>query len=336
MWAFYLPLFLYFLWNGLKNKHFFFFTNVNRGYDPFGGLFLDDKVSVMEKIPAELRAKSRVLPKGSSLHGFELDFDLPIVLKPVNGERGKGLIFIENEFQLQLYGQNSFDEGYIIEEYIDLPCEFGIFTYWNPDLLRYKISSITEKRYFKVKGDGYSTLNELILKSERGMVFYDEIISLLQFLPDYIPKIGEILVLHTQGNHSKGTEFINRNSHINERIEVHFNAILKEIEVFEYGRFDIKCKDWGALEGRSELKIIEFNGISAEPTHIYDSKNGFFHSLSDFAQHWNYLEDISKYRLKQGIKPQSVQVILKKIWIKCLKNNRKFYYIFVPHKTQQN
>ncbi|HEY1047866.1 MAG TPA: hypothetical protein VGF79_15605, partial [Bacteroidia bacterium] len=74
MWAFYLPLFFHFIYKGLKNRDLFFFTNVNRRLDDYGGLFFDSKQVIDKKIPIAYRAEHIFLKKGQSLNIEDLKF----------------------------------------------------------------------------------------------------------------------------------------------------------------------------------------------------------------------------------------------------------------------
>ena len=48
------------------------------------------------------------------------------------------------------------------------------------------------------------------------------------------------------------------------------------------------------LENDSDFKVLEINGIMAEPTHIYDAKKGsYFKALKAIRNHWKSLFEIA-------------------------------------------
>jgi hypothetical protein len=74
-------------------------------------------------------------------------------------------------------------------------------------------------------------------------------------------------------------------------------------------------------EGLKNIKIIEFNGIAAEPIHIYDSSVGYFKSLNQFRSHWQYLFRLSKRRKIEGVVAHSSKKTIEKIWRKLIRKN---------------
>lgn len=320
MWAFYFPLFFIFVYKGLKNRNLFFFTNVNKNLDEFGGLFFDSKRVIDKKIPLEYRADHVLVEKGQHFGHEELKFSFPIIIKPDQGERGRGVIKINFQEELSAYFNLPAQEDLLIQPYIDWENEYGVFMAINPVNLKYEILSLTQKKYFSVTGDGKLNIEELIRQSNRGLVFYDEIITRCKLDLSQIPENGKTIVLHTQGNHSKGTEFIDISHKISSSMTRSFGNFLKGLDGFEYGRLDIKCKSFDDLENFNHLKVIEFNGLAAEPISIYDSKIGYFNSLGIFLKHWKRLEEISKFNKNRHIESIPTGKILKKILQKRLKS----------------
>lgn len=318
MWAFYLPLSFYFLFKGILKRHLFFFTNVNQGMDEYGGLFFDSKSQVDNWIPQKYRPISLLIKK-QDLLSFQLPTSIafPIIIKPNSGERGRAVVKINSNLELN-QSLKLCDEDMLVQEYIDYQNEYGVFVSWIPDLKIFKILSLTEKKFFRVVGDGNSTIKELILKQKRGVVFYKELIRITELDINMIPDYGHELIVHTQGNHCKGTEFINSNYKITEKMQSSFNQLLQEIKVFEFGRFDIKVFEFHRLETLENFKIIEFNGLAAEPTIVYDQKVGYIKALKTFIEHWSYLVKISNYHKNNGLNPLNSRRIVKKIQSRIL------------------
>ena len=78
------------------------------------------------------------------------------------------------------------------------------------------------------------------------------------------------------------------------------------------GRFDLKVKNVDDLYLGKNIKIMELNGASSEPGHIYDSSNNnIFKAYKDLFSHWRRLSDIAKVNIDNGHKPVPFKVIAK-------------------------
>lgn len=312
MWAFYLPLLPYFLYRGIVRGNVFHFTNVNHNLDAFRGLFFDSKKVIDDKIPQAYRPKSSIVDPGNYSQDDFKNWEAPLIIKPDKGERGRGVKFLWDKNNLT-NTIKQYNENVLVQEYCDYPMEFGVFIALNPVNLKYEILSLTRKHYFEVEGDGKSSIRELVLESERGKVFFKELKEISRYDFNTVPLAGQRLVLHTQGNHCKGTRFENANHLINSAMTRIFSQFLKGLDGFEYGRFDVKCKSTEDLETFSNFKVIEFNGIAAEPTIVYDSSVGYLNSLKIFISHWKRLEKLSKFNKSRNYKPIHTGKLLRKI-----------------------
>jgi hypothetical protein len=118
-----------------------------------------------------------------------------------------------------------------------------------------------------------------------------------------VPKKGEKVKLSSIGNHTKGTQFINGNHLITEELRSSFDTLNHQIEGWFYGRVDVKYHSLEALY-KGKFKILELNGILAEPTHIYDaSKTTYLGTLKIIRQHWKQLYKIAIYNHKESKVP---------------------------------
>jgi hypothetical protein len=176
--------------------------------DEFGGLLFESKTIVDNKIPQEFRPKTIVLPAATPLKSIEKPLTFPVILKPDDAERGKGIFKINHFNEWENHQDDIFTSDYLIQEFIDFELELGVFISYDTEIEQFKVLSMTQKEYFTIVGDGHSTIRELVLKSKRGLVFYDDINEKSQYDFKLIPQMGEKLVLHKQGNHCKGTQFI--------------------------------------------------------------------------------------------------------------------------------
>ena len=171
-------------------------------------------------------------------HGLEF----PLVAKPDNAERGKDVAVIYSIEDLTTYCNNSRFKDILIQQFCKLEKEAGILLYKLPDESRFEITSITEKKFCEVLGDGQKTFGELIENNPRIKHRIDVLqrrfaSSWNQVLPE-----GESRLIEPIGSHNLGTEF--RDARI--RISPELTTLLKQwsdqLPGFYYGRFDIKFK----------------------------------------------------------------------------------------------
>lgn len=303
MWAFYIPLFPVMVLKSLWNRHLFYFTNVNPGLDSFSGLFSDSKSAIDRLFPSQFRPVDHLFDPANESAKMEenirkMSLTYPLILKPDSGERGEGVCKIYNETDL-FQKLSSVSLPVILQEFINYEKEWGIFIAYIPETGLYKVLSITEKKYFTVTGNATSTIDELILKSDRGCVFHHRILNRTKYQKSYVPADGETCILHTLGNHCNGTEFINRSNLKSIELDKAINNLMENVNGVYYGRFDIKADSLQEIVQLRNFKIIEFNGVGAEPIHIYDSRTGYFNALGCFLKHWQYLDNISKFNKKR-------------------------------------
>ncbi len=312
-WLFYLPILPYWILLSIKNKSFAYFTAANPGIE-LGGFFGESKSDILKLIQKEY------LPKNIEVDHLSIDvilnllaelkIDFPVVAKPDIGERGNDVAKISNVIELEAYN-NKIQSKYIIQEFIGYDIELGILYSRMPDAESGSISSITLKEFLYVTGDGKSTILELLTLSTRARFQIKRLKK--EMGPDILEvlKKGEVKTIEPIGNHCRGTRFIDNNFLINDRLNTIFDSICLPIEGFYYGRFDLKVKSLDDLYMGRNIKIMELNGASSEPGHIYDSSHSLFKAYSDLTKHWKRLSDISKQNMANGIRPVSFAVVAK-------------------------
>jgi len=100
-------------------------------------------------------------------------------------------------------------------------------------------------------------------------------------------------------------------------MEAKFTEIAKDIPNFNYGRFDLKCNSITDLENGANLRIIELNGIVAEPVHIYDSQTfSYLKALKVLKNHWNILDSI----IDQQVTVKDRKLTPTKVYIREMKS----------------
>jgi len=286
----------------MKARSFFFFSSANPGIE-YGGMLGESKFKIHITLPQEYVPITMYAPKGSTFEQvktlmMENRLQFPVILKPDIGERGWMVSKILNDEELNSYLHIS-PVDFLIQEYIDLPIELGVFYYRYPDKNEGKVSSIVKKKMLEITGNGKDTVRSLMGNYPRARLqlstFENEYPEILNSIPDN----GEKIELMPIGNHSRGTTFLNENSLINDELQRQFDLLSKRIDGFYFGRFDIRCNSEQDLK-KGNFKIMELNGAGAEPGHIYHPGHSLFAAYRSIISHLQALFKISRENKKRG------------------------------------
>lgn len=312
MLLFYLPVLPYWLYLAFKNKSLAYFTVANPGIE-LGGFFGESKSDILSLInphylPQSIEVENLALTQLTNLLTTK-NITYPLIAKPDVGERGNDVCKINNEIELNTYNTNCTGK-YIIQEFITYDIELGVLYSRLPNDSKGVVTSVTLKEFLTVVGNGTSTIKQLMEQSTRARFQIERLsktIDLSVVVPNHQKRILEPI-----GNHCRGTRFINANYLITEQLHAVFNTISLPITGFNYGRFDLKVKSIPDLYEGNTIKIMELNGASSEPGHIYDaSTNNLFTAYADLLSHWKRLADISLQQMQRGLKPVPFSVIVK-------------------------
>lgn len=306
-WITNIPVVLFWLYHSARTGSLFFFSAVNPGAVS-GGLLGNSKMKILESIPRRyLPVSARFSPSGSTLDAI-LDFmaarsiTFPVILKPDIGERGLMVRRIDSRADLEAYLARANYE-LILQEYIDYPLEVSVLSYLIPGTGEAGISSVCVKEFLQVTGDGEQSILQLIRQSPRARLYEEVLAETWWQRWKEVPRSGEDIALQPIGNHCKGTKFLNANDRIDQQLVDTFTGILKEMDGFNYGRFDLRCASWEHLKKGEHLRILEFNGVNSEPAHVYDPDYPLWKSYRDFFRQWALMARIYHAQSKLGYKP---------------------------------
>ncbi|NIJ52276.1 hypothetical protein [Dyadobacter arcticus] len=322
----YMPVFAYWLWLSLKARSFFFFSASNPSIES-GGMLGESKIDILDLIDDDYKPVTAIVKRGLSealliSKFFNANLNFPVIAKPNAGERGWGVEKIGNMAALYAYHRKS-PVDYLIQEYIDYPLEFGVFYYRMPDQRHGTISSIVQKEFLSVTGNGHDTLAELILANDRAVLQWDLLkIKYANSLRQVLAK-GKKMTLVTIGNHCLGTKFLNANHLITPELTAVFDKISIGIDGFYYGRYDLRCSNLDDFYQGKNIKIMELNGAGAEPAHIYDPAFSIWEGWKVLLHHWKVLYEISILNHKNGMpymRLSEAREILKRIKTDKLQN----------------
>lgn len=275
-----------------------------------GGMFGESKYDILKKIPTQYRAASALvtLPTTTKevlkiLHLHNLK--LPAIFKPDLGERGFMVNKINHEKDIAKYIAST-KVDFIVQELIDLPLEFGVFYTRFPNEENGEVTSVVMKEMLSVKGDGKSTLQQLILNKDRAKLQWKKLQTAhATDLQTIIPE-EKIIELVSIGNHCLGTTFLNGNHLITKELSATFDKISKQIDGFYFGRFDLRCASIEDLYV-GKIKIMELNGCGAEPAHIYQPGYSLVKAIGVLFRHWRNIFLIAKQNHDRGVPYTSVK-----------------------------
>ena len=313
-WVFFLPVVPYWAFLALRNRSLTYFTTVNPCI-PDGGVFGESKMDILNQIDPKYLPTTLFVPLNE---GFEAvlgklknsQMNFPIVAKPDVGGRGFRVERIDNEQELQAYLAAAI-MPVILQEFVDYELELGVMYARLPGQPKGRVTSITQKEFLTVQGNGRSTIGELLQQNTRARMAMDELRERINGEWNLVVPMQETRLVQPIGNHCLGTKFLNANHLINSRLSQVFDDIAVPITGFYYGRFDLKVSNLADLYAGKNIKIMELNGATSEPGHIYDPAYRLWKAYRDVMQHMKIVANISAANQKLGVRPTPLRQLLK-------------------------
>jgi len=310
-WVIYFPVAFYYLFLSVKARNFFFFSLANPQME-MGGLYNCSKFKQLANIPEQFKPKTIYVNAGEPfLQVIErlADIGFPLIAKPDRGERGVGVALIKSQEALLAY-HNENNADYLIQEFIEGPFESGVFYYRLPGQSLGVLPSLVVKSFLTVTGDGTSSLEELIFRMPRARLVSSKLLQRGDLDPTEILPAGVRKVLEPIGNHNRGTKFLDGNHLVTKDLLLFFDTLTLKMPGFHYGRFDLRAPSEEAFRNASGIKILEVNGVNAEPAHIYDPDASYWKGIATLLKHWKIIYTISMQNKKQGFVPASFETTL--------------------------
>ncbi|MBA3649015.1 MAG: D-alanine--D-alanine ligase [Chitinophagales bacterium] len=307
-WIFYLPVYFHFIVLAFRARTLSFFTLTNPGM-VMGGFAGYSKSEIQNQLHKKYIPETLVFTSFPDAEEIikkmkEAGIYFPVILKPDFGERGWKVEKISDRQQMEKYLMDV-PEVFLLQEYINLPEEYGVMYYRLPSNSAGTISSLMKRDFLSVTGNGKSTLLELFQKSDRCRYHLEKLIVQFKSELQAVIAAGEKKTLIEIGNHNRGTSFYNFNHLINQKLVAAFDKASKTLHEFYFGRFDVRCSSFEEME-KGNFKIIEVNGVNSEPAHIYDPTMSLVKAYRDLFRHWNTIYKISMENKKRGNKPMKI------------------------------
>lgn len=265
----------------------------------------ESKHDILQLLPEEVLPKTLLIRGGESFENVEIalkqaSISYPLIAKPDVGERGFLVKKISTSQELKSHLER-FPVNFILQEFLTLPVEMTVLFHRFPSG-KFGITSVCVKEFLSVKGDGISSVRELMRRNTRAIFQLERFDQEFPDILEKIPANGETLLLEPIGNHCRGTKFLNGNHLIDSDLIAAFEPVCKRLPGVLYGRFDLKCESEEALR-RSEFKVMELNGVFGEPAHVYDPSFGMWRAYRDFYRHWRILFELSRAQVRLGVQP---------------------------------
>ena len=318
IWLVYPPVVLYVLGLMVRYRSATVFTAANPAI-PGGGFVGESKFDILRALShspdrvasaALLSIDATVQERQQSARQFmehhKLEF--PVVLKPDRGQRGSGVTIIRSLPAL-MERLASVTSDQILQKYAP-GLEFGVFYYRHPRQARGRIFSLTEKRFPHVVGDGRRTLEELILADDRALCMERLHCAVHRGHLHEVPVPGERVPLVEIGSHCRGSLFLDAAHLVTPALEAAFDEIARRFEGFHFGRFDVRTPSIEEFRRGGGITIVELNGVTSEPTHIYDPANGLFSAWRTLCAQWRFAFAIGAANVRRGATPTPLWLLL--------------------------
>jgi pimeloyl-ACP methyl ester carboxylesterase/membrane protein DedA with SNARE-associated domain len=319
-WVIYLPVIVTLAWQALRHRSATLFTLANPGM-PAGGFVGEPKGELLEQMPAEAVPKwvslDAELPNEARLDRVKafLDrpgVDLPIVLKPDKGERGFGVCVAHSLDEIEEY-LGRFPFRTLVQERIE-GSEFGVFYVRRPGEESGRVTSIALKVLPRLRGDGISTVEHLILSDQRTVCSAHLFLAAQAGTLLEVPEEGAVIELGALGTHSRGATFLDGNHLRTPELEAAVEKVARTVEGFYFGRFDLRAPSEEHFQRGEGLKVLELNGVTSEEAHMYDPANGFGKAVRTLSAQWRTAFEIGAVMRKRGFKPLGLMALAREVW----------------------
>ena len=305
-WAVYPPVVAWIAVQAIRHRGLRPITAANPGLKD-GGLVGESKHEIQTLLPSPWAVPSGAIEPGdlrsrmSSLVRLVdgSGWKYPIVLKPDVGQRGSGVRKVTDVATAKLY-LLQYPHRVVVQPWHPGPYEAGIFYARHPDEQRGRILSITDKIFPIVDGDGRATLAELIDAHPRFHLQAATFRRRHAVRLNTVVAAGERFHLAEVGNHCQGTMFLDGRELWTPALETRVDAIARAVPGFYIGRFDVRYTDVDRFKAGEDLQVIELNGVTAEPTDIYDPARSIASSYAALFDQWRRIFEIGAANLRRG------------------------------------
>jgi membrane protein DedA with SNARE-associated domain len=319
-WLVNTPVVVWVLLLGIRHRSLTLFTAANPGIEDVG-LVGESKAAILATLPAEwtlpwiLATPGPVHARVGDVHAqlATRRWTWPLVAKPDASQRGVAVRWIRTDEALAAY-LDAVPGPVVLQQPHDGPFEAGLYYVRAPGARHGHLTSITDKRFPSVVGDGHTSIAGLIAQHPRYRVQMPLLQARLGPRLADVPSIGEVVVLGRVGNHAQGTMFLDGSDLWTPALEARVDAIARAVPGFHIGRFDVRYRDRAAFMSGQDLAIVELNGVAAEPTHVYDPDASLLAAWRALCRHWTTAFRIAAANRAAGHQPASLPRVVTLVW----------------------
>ncbi len=228
----------------------------------------------------------------------------PLILKPDSGERGAGVRLVADR-TTALTWLADHPVRAIAQVFHPGPVEIGIFYARVPGRPG-SILAITDKVFPIITGDGQRTLAELITGHQRFRLQQAVYLRRLGATAERVPAAGETVSLGLAGNHCQGCLFRDGSDLITPELIRAVDGWMVGCKGVNFGRFDVRAASREAIRSGSGLGVIELNGLTSEPTNLYDPERSLFYAWGQLVRTWSRSWPIGVAEMRRGARPPSL------------------------------
>lgn len=328
-WATYAPLVPYLAWLALRHGGPGTIAAANPSFAD-GGLVGESKFDILSRLPRDWTVVSARVGEGplkarlQAIAGFlqRPDVSLPLVLKPDVGQRGAGVRKIHSLAEAADYLRSA-SYALVVQPWHPGPFEAGLFYWRHPAEPRGRIFSITDKLFPRVAGDGRSTLESLIRAHPRLSRQWPVFRRRHRDALSRVLAPGQTFALGEVGNHCQGTQFRDGRALWTPSLEARVDLIARQIPGFFIGRFDVRYSSREQFMAGEDLAILELNGVTAEPTDVYDPDRSLWSSYRALFEQWRLVFTIGAENRRRGCQAASWSRLLG-LGLEHLRDARRF------------
>ena len=288
---------LYYFFYSIKFRSLLFFSACNPRIS-FGGMLDERKSDIYKLLPESYYPKTFQAQSLADVKNLLVTqkVNFPFVIKPNVGFKGHQVSILHNILQLENTFNENFDSDYLIQEYSDLEKEYSLMFYKCPKTQLFGISSLVEKSYPFVVGDGKSTVRRLIETMKNPFLKKEELLQIadIDFL-DKIPGTNETVLVEKIGNYSRGSKFHSLMEDLSVRLADKTLEYFESINGLDFFRIDFKANNLDEYQ-KGSFSVLEINGAKSEPLHIYDKKHNLIDVIMSIHKHWMVLIKIVNER----------------------------------------
>ena len=264
--------FVHLLFAGIRARSLFFFLRTNR-WEEEDERAAESKGRLQSLIPKEYDPCTRFFKAGTQrpevLDYIKKHTQFPVVIKPNLGAQAYHVKIVTVPEQLSEVLKIFAKEDFLLQKFVDLPREGSIFYYRMPREDHGQLISVVRKVYPCVRGDGVSTLGELLQKDASKRHLEKVCARMIPTRLKEVPKKNEEYAIHPIGTYFLGAQIVDESQHITPALTQFIDKIMRQVKGFHYGRIDVKYRSYEDFLGGGPFQIVECNGVFSTPLPIF-------------------------------------------------------------------